>query len=190
MAESYCRSWRVWRSRLRAMGLASATESYAASALYTTLASLSDVIWRIRRARRCTLTQPHAIRSGGSLSYRNRPDHGAPAIVGDGDTCPRRTRARFIRQRAAGARPRARHARSKARCTAHRIAVFRLHLPLPQLVYQSRGYSLGRRAEMAAGADCSAQHNRDGILLLQLRAGLRAAAQPEPHACPAGVSAK
>src|SRR5450756_3080011 len=51
MAESYCRSWRVWRSRLRVMGLASATESYAASALYTTLASLSDVVWRIRRAR-------------------------------------------------------------------------------------------------------------------------------------------
>ena len=29
-----------------------ATESYAASALYTTLASLSDTLWRIRRARR------------------------------------------------------------------------------------------------------------------------------------------
>jgi hypothetical protein len=31
--------------------LASATESYAASALYTTLASLSGALWRIRRAR-------------------------------------------------------------------------------------------------------------------------------------------
>src|SRR5450830_1709023 len=31
------------------MGLASATESYAASALYTTLASLSGAVWRIRR---------------------------------------------------------------------------------------------------------------------------------------------
>jgi hypothetical protein len=33
------------------MGLASATESYAASALYTTLASLSGALWRIRRVR-------------------------------------------------------------------------------------------------------------------------------------------
>src|SRR3954453_3367841 len=33
------------------MGLASATESYAASALYTTLASLSGALWRIRWAR-------------------------------------------------------------------------------------------------------------------------------------------
>jgi hypothetical protein len=34
------------------MGLASATESYAASALYTTLASLSGAVWRIRRGFR------------------------------------------------------------------------------------------------------------------------------------------
>jgi hypothetical protein len=32
-----------------ATGLASATESYAASALYTTLASLLFALWRIRR---------------------------------------------------------------------------------------------------------------------------------------------
>jgi hypothetical protein len=32
-------------------GVGFATESYAASALYTTLASLSDALWRIRRAR-------------------------------------------------------------------------------------------------------------------------------------------
>jgi hypothetical protein len=50
MAESYYRSWRVWRSRLMATGLASATESYAASVLYTTLASLSGAVWRIRWA--------------------------------------------------------------------------------------------------------------------------------------------
>ena len=50
MAESYRWSWRAWRLRLKAMGLASATESYAASEHYTTLASLSDVVWRIRRA--------------------------------------------------------------------------------------------------------------------------------------------
>jgi len=31
------------------MGLASATESYAASALYATLASLSGALWRIRQ---------------------------------------------------------------------------------------------------------------------------------------------
>jgi len=31
-------------------GVGFATESYAASALYTTLASLSGVFWRIRRA--------------------------------------------------------------------------------------------------------------------------------------------
>ena len=32
-------------------GVGFATESYAASALYTTLASLSGAFWRIRRAR-------------------------------------------------------------------------------------------------------------------------------------------
>jgi hypothetical protein len=32
-------------------GVGFATESYAASALYTTLASLSGALWRIRRAR-------------------------------------------------------------------------------------------------------------------------------------------
>jgi hypothetical protein len=39
---------------LKAMGWASATESYAASALYTTLASLSGLGSRIRRARAST----------------------------------------------------------------------------------------------------------------------------------------
>jgi len=33
-------------------GVGFATESYAASALYTTLASLSGALWRIRRARK------------------------------------------------------------------------------------------------------------------------------------------
>jgi hypothetical protein len=37
-------SWQAWRSRLEAMGLASATKSYAASALYTTLASRSGAV--------------------------------------------------------------------------------------------------------------------------------------------------
>ena len=32
-------------------GVGFATESYAASALYTTLASLSGALWRIRRAK-------------------------------------------------------------------------------------------------------------------------------------------
>jgi hypothetical protein len=32
-------------------GVGFATESYAASALYTTLASLSDALWRIRRVK-------------------------------------------------------------------------------------------------------------------------------------------
>jgi len=32
-------------------GVGFATESYAVSALYTTLASLSAALWRIRRAR-------------------------------------------------------------------------------------------------------------------------------------------
>src|SRR5260221_13284910 len=52
MAESYHRSWRAWRSRLKGDGVGFATESYAASALYTTLASLSGTLWRIRRARK------------------------------------------------------------------------------------------------------------------------------------------
>ncbi len=44
-------------------GVGFATESYAASALYTTLASLSGALWRIRRAsgrRVLTLTRPTA----------------------------------------------------------------------------------------------------------------------------------
>src|SRR5260370_17041231 len=49
MAESYHRSWRAWRSRLKGDGVGFATESYAASSLYTTLASLSGALWRIRR---------------------------------------------------------------------------------------------------------------------------------------------
>jgi hypothetical protein len=50
MAESYHRSWRAWRSRVKVMGLAFATESYAASALYATLANLSGARWRIKAA--------------------------------------------------------------------------------------------------------------------------------------------
>jgi hypothetical protein len=36
-------------------GVGFATESYAASALYTTLASLSGALWRIRRVRSSSL---------------------------------------------------------------------------------------------------------------------------------------
>src|SRR5258708_3107413 len=42
-------------------GVGFATESYAASALYTTLASLSGALWRIRRAR-------HVVSPGGSCN--------------------------------------------------------------------------------------------------------------------------
>jgi hypothetical protein len=39
-------------------GVGFATESYAASALYTTLANLSADLWRIRRARRTKAIAP------------------------------------------------------------------------------------------------------------------------------------
>jgi hypothetical protein len=39
-------------------GVGFATESYAASALYTTLACLSGALWRIRRARPESRLQP------------------------------------------------------------------------------------------------------------------------------------
>src|SRR5258708_675395 len=39
-------------------GVGFATESYAASALYTTLASLSGALWRIRRANLSVLSAP------------------------------------------------------------------------------------------------------------------------------------
>jgi hypothetical protein len=39
------------RTAVEGDGVGFATESYAASALYTTLASLSGALWRIRRAR-------------------------------------------------------------------------------------------------------------------------------------------
>src|SRR5271170_5967282 len=73
MAESYRRSWRAWRLRLKAMGLASATESYAASALYTTLASLSGVVWRIRRAS-LKLVVDLMLASGFPMAVRWGPD--------------------------------------------------------------------------------------------------------------------
>ena len=38
-------------------GVGFATESYAASALYTTLASLSGALWRIRRASRMEMVE-------------------------------------------------------------------------------------------------------------------------------------
>ena len=43
----------------------------------------------------------------------------------------------LVRQCAAGARPRARHAEPDARRAHHRAAVVRVHLSLPQLVHQS-----------------------------------------------------
>jgi hypothetical protein len=42
-------------------GVGFATESYAASALYATLASLSDALWRIRRARSSTASGDQTI---------------------------------------------------------------------------------------------------------------------------------
>jgi hypothetical protein len=39
-------------------GVGFATESYAASALYTTLASLSGALWRIRRASKTSKANP------------------------------------------------------------------------------------------------------------------------------------
>src|ERR1019366_2774984 len=52
MAASYHRSWRALAFAVEGDGVGFATESYAASALCTTLASLSGTLWRIRRARR------------------------------------------------------------------------------------------------------------------------------------------
>jgi hypothetical protein len=51
MAASYHRSWWVWRFAIKDDGVGFATESYATLALYTTLASLSGALWRIRRAK-------------------------------------------------------------------------------------------------------------------------------------------
>jgi hypothetical protein len=44
-------------------GVGFATESYAASALYTTLASLSGTLWRIRRARDPFTTETASVSS-------------------------------------------------------------------------------------------------------------------------------
>jgi len=46
-------------------GVGFATESYAASALYTTLASLSGALWRIRRAK----ALPASISGAGSIRW-------------------------------------------------------------------------------------------------------------------------
>jgi hypothetical protein len=53
-------------------GVGFATESYASSALYTTLASLSDAIWRIRRvsassAQNSSKTSPVGFITGADL---------------------------------------------------------------------------------------------------------------------------
>jgi hypothetical protein len=42
-------------------GVGFATESYATSVLYTTLASLSGALWRIRRAKELGVTVPPPI---------------------------------------------------------------------------------------------------------------------------------
>jgi len=44
MAESYHQSWRTWPFAGEGDGVGFATESYAASALYATLASLSGAL--------------------------------------------------------------------------------------------------------------------------------------------------
>ena len=92
MAESYHRSWRVWRSRLKVMGLVSATESYAASVLYTTLASLSGAVWRIRWANLACV----AVGCGWQATVRDFYQIGVhqplttPAIVIPCNKCKRR----------------------------------------------------------------------------------------------------
>jgi len=57
-------------------GVGFATESYAASALYTTLANLSADLWRIRRARR---TQNRVI-SELLIQSASHPSASAPRI--------------------------------------------------------------------------------------------------------------
>ena len=60
--------------------------------------------------------------------------------------------AGIFRQRGARARPAVRHSGSEARHPAREPARLRLHLPLPQLVHQSRGDPLGRHFARAARA--------------------------------------
>src|SRR5271169_6210737 len=65
-------------------GVGFATESYAASALYTTLVSLSGALWRIRWARRFRIDPPLTLlarksskaRIGFSRMRSSRPMHG------------------------------------------------------------------------------------------------------------------
>jgi len=57
-------------------GVGFATESYAASALYTTLASLSGALWRIRWARSSLLRQPLTrLRGFVFVSHRGQSCH-------------------------------------------------------------------------------------------------------------------
>jgi hypothetical protein len=49
-------------------GVGFATESYAASALYTMLASLSGALWRIRRVRTLLLDEGHSLFYHGDIA--------------------------------------------------------------------------------------------------------------------------
>ena len=61
------------------MGVGFATESYAASALYTTLASLSGALWRIRRARKpAGAGLVYTLPSAGGSSRHARLWRGSP----------------------------------------------------------------------------------------------------------------
>jgi hypothetical protein len=60
-------------------GVGFATESYAASALYTTLASLSGALWRIRRAR--VKTQLTMLRFNGLVNRIGGPTDAGELVL-------------------------------------------------------------------------------------------------------------
>src|SRR5450756_2226466 len=63
-------------------GVGFATESYAASALYTTLASLSGALWRIRRAKRLQLIK-EVVPSISRVALLWNPDNASNAVILD-----------------------------------------------------------------------------------------------------------
>src|SRR6476660_8780814 len=62
-------------------GVGFATESYAASALYTTLASLSGALWRIRRARMKLRPQSAIDPNLKLICERTQPPHADRALI-------------------------------------------------------------------------------------------------------------
>jgi hypothetical protein len=74
-------------------GVGFATEPYAASALYTTLASLSGALWRIRRAKERSICRDQTTEDEGDQGVDRRRARSIRKAMADRDQAANRIRA-------------------------------------------------------------------------------------------------